>query len=494
MARILCYKHTRKIFFVQNTLIMTKQTQTKAKTEKFPDEVTTTVKVKLLPNKDQERLLSDTLTQYLKACNFVSEKVCELRKHNYKEVQKVIYHNELKQFGLKSNVSISVLRTVDSKYKQKEDRIKKKKNLAETQRRDLLYNKPVVFKVPECDLVRSNDYSLLKDVFSIYAYTPNQKSNSRNRIKMAYEHKYVDSFLCDPKYKLGTAKLKQVGKNFYLFVPITKKVEPFKKEVTNNIVGIDRGIRFTATSYDSEGKMTFFHGGKIIARRVHFKNKRAELQRKGTPSARRRIKAMGHRENRWMRDVNHCVSKALVEKSPANTLFVIEDLTNVRKSTQRVKKERKYTQVSWSYYDLEAKLKYKALLKGSYVINVPANYTSQRCPVCGHIQDTNRDKEKHCFCCRTCGYRSNDDRIGAMNLFLMGKHWNANPALVSNEIRLTKDGNKFPVFGAKSRVPRCDAPARPNGQAEKGRRLEKVVCTTGQLQVLCQSHETLRTP
>lgn len=453
-----------------------------------------TVKVKLFPNKDQERLLSDTLTQYLRACNFVSEKVCQLREHHYKEIQKVIYHNELKQFGLKSNVRISVLRTVDSKYKQKEDRIKKKKNLTETQRCDLLYNKPVVFKVPECDLIRSDDYSLLKDVFSIYAYTPNQKSHSRNRIKMAYEHKYVDSFLCDPKYKLGTAKLKQVGKKFYLLVPITKKIEQFKKETTQNIVGIDRGIRFLATSYDSKGNTTFFNGGKIIARRVHLKTNGQNYKEKGTPSARRRLKAMGHRENRWMRDVNHCVSKALVEKSPANTLFVLEDLTNVRKSTQRVKKERKYTQVSWSYYDLESKLKYKALLKGSYVINVPANYTSQRCPVCGHIQDTNRDKEKHCFCCRKCGYRSNDDRIGAMNLFLMGKHWNDNPALVSNEIKLTKDGNKVPVFGAKSRVPRCNATVRPYGQAEKGRRSGKTVCTTGQLQVLCQGLTTLRTP
>lgn len=473
---------------------MTKQTQTKTKTEKFLDEVTTTVKVKLFPNKDQERLLSDTMNQYLKACNFVSEKVCELKEHNWLNLNNQLYRTLLDLFELKSQVTPSVFKTVDSKYKQKEDRIKKKKNLTETQRLDFLYNKPVVFKVPECDLVRSHDYSLLKDEFSIYAYTSNQKSNSRNRIKMTYEHKYVDSFLCDPKYKLGTAKLKQIGKNFYLSVPITKKIEPFKKETTQNIVGIDRGIRFLATLYDSEGKTSFFHGGEIIVRRVHFKNKRAELQRKGTPSARRRIKAMGHRENRWIRDVNHCVSKALVEKYPANTLFVIEDLTNVRKSTQRVKKERKYTQVSWSYYDLESKLKYKALLKDSYVINVPANYTSQRCPVCGHVQDTNRDKNTHCFCCHKCGYRSNDDRIGAMNLFLMGKHWDDNPELVSNEIRLMKDGNKVPVFGAKSRVPRCNALARPNGQAEKGRRPEKVVCTTGQLQVLCQSSTTLRTP
>lgn len=462
---------------------MTKQIQTKAKTEKFPDEVTTTVKVKLFPNKDQERLLSDTIGQYLKACNFVSEKVCQLREHNWLNLNNQLYRTLLNLFGMKSHITQSVLRAVDSKYKQKENNIKKKKNLAETQRRDLLYSKPVVFKVPECDMVRSHDYSLLKDVFSIYAYTPNQKSNSRNRIKMAYEHKYVDSFLCDERYKLGTAKLKKIGKNFYLMVPITKKLEPFKKGTTQNIVGIDRGIRFIATSYDSEGKTTFFSGGKIIARRVHFKNKRAELQRKGTPSARKRLKTMGHRENRWMRDVNHCVSKALVNKYPENTLFVLEDLTNVRKSTQRVKKERKYTQVSWSYYDFEMKLKYKALIKGNYVINVPANYTSQRCPVCGHVQDTNRDKEKHCFCCRKCGYRSNDDRIGAMNLFLMGKCWNDNPELVSREIRLMKDGNKVPVFGAKSRVSRCNAPARPLGQAEKGRRLEKTVCTTGQLQV-----------
>ena len=80
-----------------------------------------------------------------------------------------------------------------------------------------------------------------------------------------------------------------------------------------------------------------------------------------------------------------------------------------------------------------------------------------------------------------------------MNLFLMGNHWNDNPEVMSNEIRLMKDGNKVPIFGAKSRVPRCNAPARPNGQAEKGRRPEKVVCTTGQLQVR-QGFATLRTP
>jgi len=43
--------------------------------------------------------------------------------------------------------------------------------------------------------------------------------------------------------------------------------------------------------------------------------------------ARHRLKAIGQRENRWIQDVNHQVSKALVENNPKHTLFVLEDLT-----------------------------------------------------------------------------------------------------------------------------------------------------------------------
>ena len=133
-----------------------------------------------------------------------------------------------------------------------------------------------------------------------------------------------------------------------------------------------------------------------------------------------RPKAIGQRENRWMQDVNHCVSKALVENNPKHTLFVLEDLSGVRSATERVRREDRYVSVSWSFYDLEQKLKYKAALNESSVINVDHRYTSQTCPVCGHTERSNRDKKKHIFCCKACGYTSNDDRIGAMNLYRMG--------------------------------------------------------------------------
>lgn len=149
-------------------------------------------------------------------------------------------------------------------------------------------------------------------------------------------------------------------------------------------------------------------------------NLRKELQKRQTPSARRRLKAIGQRENRWMQDVNHCISKALVESNPKHTLFVLEDLTGIRNVTERVKMKDRYVSVSWSFYDLEQKLIYKAKQNQSTVIKVDPRYTSQCCPVCGHIEKSNRNKKIHLFTCKNCGYKSNDDRIGAMNLYHMG--------------------------------------------------------------------------
>lgn len=53
------------------------------------------------------------------------------------------------------------------------------------------------------------------------------------------------------------------------------------------------------------------------------------MQAKGTKSAKRKLKALSGRENRWMSDVNHQLSKALVDYYGANTLFVMEDLAGV---------------------------------------------------------------------------------------------------------------------------------------------------------------------
>ena len=79
-------------------------------------------------------------------------------------------------------------------------------------------------------------------------------------------------------------------------------------------------------TYDSKHKSGFVNGRAIKQKRANYSKLRKELQMRRTPSSRRRIKAIGQRENRWMQDVNHCISKALVSMNNDGALFIIEDL------------------------------------------------------------------------------------------------------------------------------------------------------------------------
>ena len=79
-----------------------------------------------------------------------------------------------------------------------------------------------------------------------------------------------------------------------------------------------------------------------------------------------------------MTDINHQLSKTLVNRYGADTLFVLENLANVRFATEKVTKTQRYEQVSWAFYQLAQFLTYKAHLVGSEVVQVSAKYTSQR--------------------------------------------------------------------------------------------------------------------
>ena len=125
-----------------------------------------------------------------------------------------------------------------------------------------------------------------------------------------------------------------------------------------------------------------------------------------------------------MSDVNHQISKTLVQKYGKDTLFVLEDLAGVSFEESNLSRTAKqnYDLRSWSFYQLEQFLTYKAHENRSEVLKVSAKYTSQRCPKCGTIRKANRDHHKHLYSCQ-CGYKSNDDRIGAMNIQLLGTMW-----------------------------------------------------------------------
>ena len=362
------------------------------------EQVTVTAKIQISVNTDSKVVLDKTMSVYSDACNYVSAYVfCT---HDLKQfsLNKALYSTLREKFGLKSQMAQSVFKTVIARYR----------TILENQKEWIKPN----FKKPQYDLVWNRDYSLTQNCFSI--------NTLGGRVKLPYFAEGMSKYFDHTIYKFGTAKLVNKHGKYFLHIPVTYDVEEASLSDVCNVVGVDRGINFVVATYNSKHKSSFVSGKAIKQKRAAYSQLRKELQMRQTPSARRRLKAIGQRENRWMQDVNHCVSKALVESNPKHTLFVLEDLSGIRNAIERVRTKDRYVSVSWSFYDLEQKLIYKAKQNQSTVIKVNPRYTSQCCPMCGHIEKANRNKRLHLFTCKNCGYKSNDDRIGAINLYRMG--------------------------------------------------------------------------
>ena len=284
-------------------------------------EQTITVKLQILVSPSDKQILCNTMKAYSDACNYVSEYIYKTHNLSRYSVQEDTYYQVRETYGLRSQMAVSCVRTVIAKYK----------TILENQKE---WIKPV-FRLPQLDLVWNRDYSLNSkaDIFSVNTLS--------GRIKVPFYKNGFEQYFSD-NCKFGTAKLVNKHGKFFLHISVTYEVSELNKSEVSNVVGIDRGIRFLAATYDSKGKSVFYDGNIVKQKRAHYKALRKQLQQVGTPSSRRRIKAIGQRENRWMQDVNHCISKALVENNPNGTLFVIEDLSGIRSATERVKVKDRY--------------------------------------------------------------------------------------------------------------------------------------------------------
>lgn len=360
-------------------------------------ELTVTAKILLKPTEEQKFLLLEAGRAFSKACNYISGIIFDTHNLNQIKLQKQVYDVLRADYNMPSQMACNAVRHVIGNY------------------RTILTNqgewiKPD-YKHAAYPLSWNRDYLLRENYFSV--------GTLNGRVKLAYSNSGMEKYF-DGTWTFGLAKVINKHGKWYLHISASKDFEQLEDFYVSNVVGVDLGINFTATAYDSNGRTTFFSGKYIKQKRGQYKKVRQQLQKRQTASARRRLLAIGSRENRWINDVNHCISKALVDNNPKNTAFVLEDLTGVRNATERVRVKDRYVSVSWAFYDLRQKLEYKAKMGGNKVIIADPRYTSQTCPKCGHAERANRDKKNHIFCCRNCRYTSNDDRIGAMNLYRKG--------------------------------------------------------------------------
>ncbi len=142
------------------------------------------------------------------------------------------------------------------------------------------------------------------------------------------------------------------------------------------------------------------------------------MQSVGTKSAKRHLKKLSGRERRFKRDVNHCISKALVGYAKgASSAIALEDLKGIRKRIT-VRRGQRSRRSKWAFLELRRFIEYKAKLQGVPVIVLDPKNTSRECPSC-HYTDKGNRPTRDVFRCLKCGYTAPADYVGALNIRAM---------------------------------------------------------------------------
>lgn len=188
----------------------------------------------------------------------------------------------------------------------------------------------------------------------------------------------------------------EIGKEF-AYISVSYPDAPKILEV--NTIGVDRNITHHAivASCLETGKILKL--GKSCNHIHHkYKHMRKSLQKQGKL---KKVKAIKNRESNIVRDINHKTTKALIEFAKENNAcIVMEELKEIRQ-TAKTRRKQRYSLHSWSFYQQKMMIEYKAKKYGVSVHYVAPQYTSQRCSICGHIEQANR--QGNLFCCKKCG-------------------------------------------------------------------------------------------
>lgn len=213
------------------------------------------------------------------------------------------------------------------------------------------------------------------------------------------------------------ARLEKRDDGYYLIVHVETEAEIPQESEFEHFVGVDLGLNKLATVVvqDGQGEVLeteFFDGGYVGEKRRRFGEKRREYGEKKLWS---KLKATRGQERRFMEDVDHKLSRRIVDiaRKYENVVVVMEKLAGIR---DNVDGSRKYNRRlhSWTFGELQEFIEYKCHADGIAYRKVPAYRTSQVCTDCGGF--IRRCSSKAVAVCEACKKEVNADFLGAVNI------------------------------------------------------------------------------
>ena len=344
------------------------------------------------------------MAKFNAACNDLSQKAWDTQTFRAFDLHKITYHSTRADFNLPSQLTVRAIAKVCDTYKT--DR---------SQCHTFGPRGAVVFDA-RC--------FKMKGLSSADLTT----TQGRHSFSLAHGGKQREQLA---RGTTGEADLLFVDGNYYLSIAV-KFPDPPKADTSGGVLGVDMGIVEIAT--DSEGES--YSGAVVKAVRCRVREHRRQVQKKRSRSAFKRLQKINRRASRFAKDVNHCISKSLVQKAfVLQKALSLEDLSGIRERSLGFNKTMRWHMGNWAFADLAAKIRYKAAGLGIPVVFVDPKYTSQTCSKCGHWERGNR-KSQASFECLSCGFCLNADanaskNIEARGLLSMPLMFRSTPALLA---------------------------------------------------------------
>jgi len=204
------------------------------------------------------------------------------------------------------------------------------------------------------------------------------------------------------------SKVNQVEiSNQYAYVSVT--VPEANERKVQNYLGIDRNTtgHCCVAAIAKTGKVW-----KLGKKSQHIHTKCYRMRKKLQEQGRKqKLKQIKRKESNVVRDLNHKISRKIVETAKQNNVGIkMEDLIQIRQ-TAKTSRSFKYSLNSWGFYQLQQMVEYKSRLLGIPVVYVASPYTSKTCSRCGLIGKRNGKT----FTC-ACGHVDHADSNAAFNI------------------------------------------------------------------------------
>lgn len=343
----------------------------------------------------------------------------DIKSEEYKEAIKLLTNSNPIFNGIEVGTGIDTLSAVTRKAR-KDFSVSLKNGLARGERNLTSYRRtyPLITRGRDLKFRYEDNDIVIKWVnkieFTVITGSNNMKENT---IELKHTlHKIINN-----EYKIKESSL-MFDKNNNLILNLTFDI-PDKEAheiVPGRTLGVDLGIAtpaYVCLSDNTYIRSGFGSANDFFRIRQQMKSRRRSLYKslslvKGGQGRKKKLQAINSlrdKERNFAKTYNHQLSHKIVKFAKDNKCEFI----NLEYLTKDGFENRILS--SWSYYELQNMIEYKAEREGIKVRYVDPAYTSQTCSKCGHVDKENRPTQAK-FKCVNCGLELNADHNASINI------------------------------------------------------------------------------